>query len=84
MAKLLVAVGVAGPLARLLVGLQAVAERAQQPRHRLVRDLVPCPAQRLGELAYALGRPAQRLLGVAPRVRIDETLEILHQARVGL
>jgi len=82
--KLRVAVWMLAALADLGVGLQAVAQPAQQPRDRLVRDAMAERAQRVGELAHALGRPAQRLLGIAAAIRVDQSLQIADQRRVGL
>ena len=66
-------------LANLGVGLQAVAQLAQQPRDRPEADLMTLLAQALGELAH---RPAQRPLRVAATITIDEALEIRKQRRI--
>src|SRR5512135_3220496 len=41
-------------------------------------------AQFKGKLAHALGRPQQRLLGVAPGIGLHQPLEILQQLRIAL
>jgi hypothetical protein len=69
-------------LTRLGVGLQAVAQLAQQPGDRPEADLMAELAQALGEPAHALGRPAQRLLGVAPAIAVNEALQIGQQRRI--
>ncbi len=84
MLELRVAVGVLGALLGLDVRLQAVAERAQQLRDRAEVDLVTEFAQAAGELAHALERPAQRPLGIAAAVLLDEPLQVLEQHRIGL
>ncbi len=71
-------------LARLGVGLQAVAKVAQQPRDGPEADPVAQLAQAVGEVAHALGRPAQGLLGIAPAVWVHQALEILEQRLIGL
>jgi hypothetical protein len=71
-----IAVGVLGTLPGLHIGLQAVAQPAQQLRDRGEVDLVAQLAQPVGELAHALDRPAQRPLGIAARLVVDEPLEI--------
>ena len=83
-AELGVAVGMARPLERLAVGLEAVAQLVEQLRHGLVADRVTLPAQLGGEVADAPGRPAQRALRVAPGRRLDERLEVRPQRRVAL
>ena len=82
LAKLRIAIGMLGALARLSVGLQAVAQLLQGLQHRAVGDLVPRLAQPAGELRAALRAPPQRPLGIAAHVRIDEPLEIADQGRV--
>jgi hypothetical protein len=49
-----VAIGVICTLARLAIGLQAVAERAQQPRDRAIADPMTKPDQARLELANTL------------------------------
>jgi hypothetical protein len=73
-----------GALQRLAVGLQAVAQAAQQLGDRLVTDLVALLAQRPGERPHALGRPQQRRLRIPARLVGDHCLEILDQSQVGL
>jgi hypothetical protein len=82
--ELRVAVGIGGALAGLSVGRQAVSLGLQQPQHRAIDDVVAHPAQRLGELGGALGRPPQRRLRIATRHRIDQRLQILPKPRLTL
>jgi hypothetical protein len=73
-----------GPLARLGVGLQAVAQLAQELGDRREVRLVAEFAQGVGEVAHALGRPAQRRLGIAAVIVADQPLQLPQQLRVGL
>jgi hypothetical protein len=80
--KLRIAVGVLAAFADVGVGLQAVAQAAQQPRDGLMRDPVAELTQTIGQPAHALGRPAQRKLRIAATVAVNEALEILDERRV--
>ena len=71
-------------LARLAVGLQAVVELVQQLADKRAADLVAHVAQALAELAQALACPQQRRLRIAPRLRLDQSTQIVEQARIGL
>jgi hypothetical protein len=77
-----VAVGMVGPLEDLAVGLQAVAHLVQELRHGLVTDRMPPAFEFGGKPADALGRPAQRRLGVAPGRGFDERFQVGPQGRV--
>ena len=72
------------PFRRLAVRLQAVAHRPQHPRHRPPAHLVPPPPQRVRQLLRAQARPQQRPLGVAPRRRVHQPLQVRGQAGVPL
>src|SRR3712207_1511193 len=65
-----IAVRVGGPLARLAVALQAVAQVVQQQGDRLVADVMALPPQLLRQHARALTGPAQRRHRVAPGGRV--------------
>ena len=54
------------PSLRLLVRLQAVPLRLQQPQHGPLHDIMTHLPQRLGELRAALRRPPQRRLRITP------------------
>ena len=82
--KLRVTVGVLGALPGLLVRLQAVPLRLQQPQHGAVNDVVAHLPQRLGELRAALRRPPQRRFRIPPGDRIDQSLQILREPRLTL
>jgi len=69
-------------LPRLRVRLQAVAELAQKRRHRTSRDLVALDAQFARERTQTLRRPAQRLLRIATRLAVQQSLEIRQQRRI--
>ena len=65
-----VAIGVAGPLAGLGVGLQAEAQALQQPADQLVADREAALGQRPGEMALAPAHPQQRRLRIAADRRL--------------
>ncbi len=77
-----VTVGVLTALDGLAVALQAVALRVQQLSHPVAARLMTLVAQRLRQLACALGRPPQRRLGIPTRVRADQPLQRRRQSRV--
>ena len=79
--ELHVAIGMLRALQRLAIGLQAVAQRAQQRGDRRVMDLVTLLAQLAGELSHALGGPQQDLHRIAATVVGDEPLQAPRPAR---
>jgi hypothetical protein len=79
-----VAVGVLGALQGLDRALQPVALLAQQPPHRVVADRMPLGGERLGQLSGGLAGPAQRALGIAAGVGVDQPIQRHQQARVGV
>ena len=83
-AKLGVAVGMRGALLRLAVGLQAVAQPAQQLRDGREMHLVTHSAQRDRELTHTLRRPQQRRLRVTARISLHQRLQIRKQRRIAL
>ena len=76
--------GMCEPLARLAVGLQAVAGLVQQQRHRPRPHAMILPRQFLGQPPRALAGPAQRRLGIAAGHRFQQRLQCRQQSRVGL
>src|SRR5262249_58194686 len=70
-----VAVGVLAALARLAVGLQAVAQLAQQLGHLLAADAEALAAPRVGAAAGAPAAVAQRRAGVAAAGGLGEGVE---------
>jgi hypothetical protein len=83
-AELGVPVGMLGALQGLDRALQPVALLLQQPPHRIVADRMPGRGERLGQLSGGLARPAQRALGVAAGVGIDQPIQRLQQAGIGI
>src|SRR5262249_39827744 len=71
-----IAIRVVCSLAGLAVGLQTVAQPAQQPANLRMADAMAQLVQGLGNLPQALDRPAQRLLGIAARGRRDNPLQV--------
>ena len=71
-----------GAFPELSVALQAVVPGAQQLADHRVADLVAQFPQRRREPPQALRRPPQRPLGIAPRRRLDDPLEIGNQAGI--
>ena len=83
-AELGVAVGVLGALQGLGRALQPVALLAQQPADGVVADWMALGGERLGQLPGGLAGPAQRAVGVAAGVGVDQPVQRLQQARVGV
>jgi hypothetical protein len=82
--ELRVAVGRVTALAGLAVGLQAVAELAQQVGHHVMADAVPHRPQRFGEMAQAAAGPEQRRLGIAACAGRHQRFEVGQQRRIVL
>src|SRR5216684_2738092 len=74
----------AGPFARLAVGLKREAETPQQPAHQLMADHKAALGQRAGEMTLALAEPQQRRLRIAPNGRLDKFGERFKQAGLPL
>ena len=74
----------AGPFARLAVGLKREAETPQQPAHQLMADHKAALGQRAGEMTLALTDPQQRRLRIAPNGRLDKFGERFKQAGLPL
>jgi len=83
-AELGVAIGVLGALVLLGGRLQAVVHLVQQVRHRDVARAIPLRQQLLRQLAGRLRGPAQSTLGIPPALRLDEIVEGLEQAGLGV
>ena len=83
-AELGITVGVLGTLQGLDRALQPVALLAQQPPHGVVADRMPLGGERLGQFPGGLAGPAQRALRVAAGVGVDQPVQRLQQARVGV
>ncbi len=77
--ELRIAIGMRFALQSLLVALQAVTHFLEQSTDFLRADRVPRSRQLLGQFARALGRPAQRRLGVPARHRLHQALQRLFQ-----
>src|SRR5262249_45611250 len=77
-----VAVGMLPPLARLAVGLQAVAGFVQEGGHRAVTDGVALPGQFPGQRPRALASPPQGRFRVAARQRLNQALQCRRQVGV--
>ena len=71
-----------GALAGLAVRLQAVSRRGQQFGHQLPADGMAHSLQGVGQLAHALGGPAQRRLRIARGSRLHQPLEIREQGGI--
>jgi len=80
--ELRVAVWMLSPLARLAVGLQAVAQSVQRLADGLMAHRVALARQLGGQRAHALAGPAQRRHRVAPGGRLHQFLERRAQPRV--
>src|SRR6266436_3726440 len=72
----------AGPFARLAVGLKREAETPQQPAHPLMADHEAALGQRAGEMTLALADPQQRRLRITPNGRLDELAKRFQQSGV--
>ena len=77
-----VPVGMLVALQGLGVGLQAVAGLVQQPLHQRRRRPMALPTQLVGQRAQRLAGPAQRRHRITPRLRLDQRIQRLDQARV--
>jgi len=77
-----IAIGVAGPFARLAVGLKREAEMPQQPADQLMADHEAALGQRAGEMTLALADPQQRRLRITPNGRLDELAKRFQQSGV--
>jgi hypothetical protein len=77
-----IAIGMAGPFARLAVGLKREAEMPQQPADQLMADHEAALGQRAGEMRLALADPQQRRLRITPNGRLDELAKRLQQPGV--
>src|SRR5450755_3689849 len=73
MFELSISVRMTAALARLTVGLQAIAQCIQQSGHRPVTGLMALALQLLGQFTDALARPSQRDCG-SPRVAGSRSL----------
>jgi len=71
-------------LQALAVGLQTVVQFMQQLGHHAVTDLMPLAVQLLSQFANTLTGPAQGRFRIPTRHRIDQSLQILLERRVGL
>ena len=74
----------AGPFARLAVGLKCEAETPQQPADQLMANHKTALGQRAGEMTLALTDPQQRRLRIAPNGRLDKFGERFKQAGLPL
>lgn len=83
-AELGIAVGVLGALQGLEGALQPVALLTQQPAHGVVADRVALGGERLGQLPGGLAGPAQRAVGVAAGIGVDQPVQRLQQAGIGV
>src|SRR5512144_498180 len=69
-------IGVAPALDRLAVGLEAVAQLAEQFGDHAMAGGVPTPLEFLGQLADALAGPSQGGFRVAAGDRIDQAFQV--------
>ena len=83
-AELGVPVGVLGALQGLERALQPEALLAQQPAHGVVADRMPLGGECIGQLPGGLTGPAQWAVGVAAGVGVDQPIQRLQQARIGV
>jgi hypothetical protein len=83
-AELGIAVGVLGALQGLERALQPVALLAQQPAHGVVADRMALGGERLGQLPGGLAGPAQRAVGIAAGIGVDQPVQRLQQAGIGV
>ena len=67
-----IAIGMAGPLARLAVGLKRETETPQQPADQLMAGRKAALGQRAGEMPLAPADPQQRRLRIAANGRLDK------------
>jgi len=67
-----IAIGMAGPFARLAVGLKREPETPQQPADQLMADHEAALGQRASEMTLALADPQQRRLPIAPNGGLDK------------
>src|ERR1700722_12431440 len=83
MLELSIPVRVALPLESLAVGLEAVVKSVEQlTDHAPARGVTQAP-EFLGQLADTLAGPPQRRLRVAASHRIDQSLQVALESRVG-
>src|SRR5216683_2861117 len=80
--KLSVAVWMFAAFQCFLIGLQTVAQVVEQLRHHTMAGLVPLCLERLGQLAHALARPAQRRLRIASTGRLHQPIQVISQSGV--
>jgi len=80
--ELRVAIDVLAAFPRLAVGLQTVAQVMQQLADNRRANPVSATPQRRGQMAQAAARPQQRPHRVAPRRRLDQTLQLGQQASI--
>src|ERR1017187_2915831 len=73
-----------GALPPLHIRLQRVPQQPQQHRDRGEVRLVAHLTQRGGYLPDALGRPAQKRLGITAGVLVDEPLDVIKDRRIAL
>ena len=79
-----IAIGVAGPFARLAVGLKREAEMPQQPADQLMADHEAALGQRAGEMTLALADPQQRRFGIAADSGLHEVVQGFQKSRLRL
>jgi hypothetical protein len=82
--ELRIAIGMLPALARLAVGLQAIAKLVQQFAHDGSTDVMTHVAQPARQLAQALAGPQKRRLRIAARLRFDQRTQIIQKARIRL
>jgi hypothetical protein len=68
----------------LSVGLARESEPDEQLAHAVRADRVALVGERCGQLVEAFRHPQQRALGIAPRRRRDQTLEITEQRWIAI
>src|ERR1700674_2506463 len=84
MLELGVTIGVAGPFARLTVGLQAEVETLQQPPDQLLTGDEASLGQRRGEMALAQADPPQGSLGITADRRLHQVIQRFQDPRLRL
>src|ERR1700693_2785245 len=84
MLELGVTIGVAGPFARLAVGLQAEVETLQQPADQLLTGDEASLGQRRGEMALAQADPPQGSLGITADRRLHQVIQRFQDPRLRL
>jgi hypothetical protein len=72
------------PFHGLAVGLEAVAQVGQEPADGLMTDVVPPFRQGIRQIPGALASPQQRGHGIAAGGGIDQPLQVVKQAGIGL